>query len=100
MKKVILAAALMAVSASAQDVMWAPKGKPAQYRPPHKPHTKLADIKAKHGGKKAWRELVVDDPHLRSEWIFAPAGSNTPRMLHPDTRVGRAVWEGGVKFAM
>jgi len=100
MKKVILAAALMAVSASAQDVMWAPKGKPAQYRPPHKAHTKLADVKAKHDGAKTWRELVVDDQHLRSEWIFSPAGSNTPRMLHPDTRVWWVVWEGEVKFAI
>lgn len=49
--------------------LWAPKGR-SSYLPPHRPHTKLADLKAKHQGKSQWRELIVDDEHLRSEYLF------------------------------
>jgi mannose-6-phosphate isomerase-like protein (cupin superfamily) len=89
---------LVAAVACCGQVMWAPKGEPALYTAPHKPHTKLAEVKASHAGKKEWRHLVVDDDRLRSEWVYAQPGSNVPRQLHPDTRVWWVVQEGQVRF--
>ena len=95
--KAIVAAAILVLGASGQT-LWAPKGQPAQYTPPHKPHTKLPDLKARHAGKAEWRELIVNDEHLRSEYLFAKPGTKTPRMLHPDTRTWWVVMEGEVRF--
>ncbi|MGH9672374.1 MAG: cupin domain-containing protein [Bryobacteraceae bacterium] len=80
------------------QTFFAPKGEPGAYTPPHKPHTKIADLEAKHKGKQAWRELIVDDDHLRSEYVqAAPGGKVTPR-LHPDTRAWWVVLSGQVRF--
>ena len=35
------------------------------YVAPHKPHTKLADVLAKHKGQTDWVEPIVDDDNLR-----------------------------------
>ena len=78
--------------------LWAPKGAAAQYVLPHKPHTKLAELKASHQGKSDWRELIVNDEHLRSEYVSASPGKKTPRALHPDTRTWWVVMEGEVQF--
>jgi mannose-6-phosphate isomerase-like protein (cupin superfamily) len=93
----VLCLALLPMCAGAQE-LWAPKGKTAQYTVPHKPHIKLADLRAKHAGKQEWRELIVDDEHLRSEYILAKPGTKTPRSLHPDTRAWWVVMEGEVRF--
>ena len=92
-----LALACLAAPATSQ-VFYAPKGKPAQYTGPHRAHARLADLKAKHKGKTSWRELLVDDVHLRSEYIWAPPGTRHPRALHPDTREWWVVMEGEVRF--
>ncbi len=89
---------LFAVQAVKSQQLWAPKGAAGKYVPPHKPHTKLADLKAKHKGKSDWREVIVDDEHLRSEYIFARQGTRTPRAVHPDTRTWWVIIEGEVRF--
>ena len=94
---VIVWAAVLSVSAPAQ-VLWAPKPAPGKYVAPHKPHTKLADVKARHEGKPEWRELVVDDEHLRSEYIQSRPGSREPRQCHPDTRAWWVVLDGEIRF--
>jgi len=98
--RVSLAAALALGIAgpAAPQTLWAPKAKAARYTPPHKPHTKLADLKAKHKGQASWRELIVDDAHLRSEYVQAAPGTRHPRALHPDTRAWWVVLEGEVRF--
>ncbi len=94
---VFLVLTALASAAFAQTV-YAPKGKPGVYTPPHKPHTKIAEVKKKHAGHRAWRELVVNDEHLRSEYVqAAPAAKVSPR-LHPDTRIWWVVLEGQVRF--
>lgn len=80
------------------QVVYAPKGQPAHYTAPHKPHTKLAELKAKHKGQKQWRELIVDDKHLRSEYLFLPPGTKHPKAMHPDTREWWVVMDGEVRF--
>lgn len=99
MKKILLLAVLaIAASALLAQTVYAPKAFPAGYAPPHKPHTKLSELKAKHAGHKQWRELIVNDKHLRSEYVFAQAGYQHPRALHPDTRAWWVVMEGEVRF--
>lgn len=83
----------------AETPSWAPKAiVPTKYVPPHKPHTKLAEVKAAHVGQKEWRQLVVDDDHLHGEYIWSPAGAKTPRRFHPDTREWWVVLEGEIRF--
>ncbi|MBI3208848.1 MAG: cupin domain-containing protein, partial [Candidatus Solibacter usitatus] len=55
-------------------------------------------LKAKHKGQKQWRELIVNDPHLRSEYLFLSPGQGHPKALHPDTRAWWVVMEGEVRF--
>ncbi|MBL8213479.1 MAG: cupin domain-containing protein [Bryobacterales bacterium] len=98
MKPIFVALTLCGTAALTAQVFYAPKGKPAVYTGPHKAHTKLADLKAKHAGKKQWRELIVDDKHLRSEYLLLPPGYKHPKALHPDTRSWWVVMEGEVRF--
>jgi mannose-6-phosphate isomerase-like protein (cupin superfamily) len=89
---------VLALPARAED-FWAPKSTAkSKYVPPQRPHTKIAELKAKHQGEKAWRELIVDDKDLRSEYIYAAPGAKTPRAVHPDTRTWWVVLEGEVRF--
>jgi mannose-6-phosphate isomerase-like protein (cupin superfamily) len=94
----ILPVIALFVSASSGQELWAPKGQPGRYTPPHKPHTKLKDLLSKHAGRPEWRELIVDDDHLRSEYIQLRPGAKTPRALHPDTRTWWVVMDGQVRF--
>ena len=77
---------------------WAPKPlKAPGYTGIHKPWIKLADLKAKHKGQAAWRELLVNDGRLTAEYFAAPPGTRVSRRFHPDTRVWFAVVEGEVR---
>ncbi|MBI3208460.1 MAG: hypothetical protein HYZ37_06120, partial [Candidatus Solibacter usitatus] len=81
MKSTLRFAPVLMAAVVLGQTLYAPKGKPAQYTPPHKPHTKLSDLKAKHKGQKQWRELIVNDPHLRSEYLFLSPGQGHPKAL-------------------
>ena len=54
---------------------WAPKPAPFKYVAPNKPHTKLAEVKAKHKGQANWREEIVSDSLLHSDYIYSAPGS-------------------------
>jgi mannose-6-phosphate isomerase-like protein (cupin superfamily) len=78
---------------------WAPKPvEPTKYVPPHKPHTKLAQVRAAHAGQKDWSQVVVDDDYLHGEYILASPGSKTPRRFHPDTREWWVILDGQIRF--
>jgi mannose-6-phosphate isomerase-like protein (cupin superfamily) len=96
-RSTLLAIAVFATLAAGQEI-WAPKAQPGIYTPPHKPHTKLSDLRAKHAGSAHWRELIVNDEHLRSEYLQLAPGTKTPRALHPDTRTWWVVMDGQVRF--
>ena len=66
--------------------------------PPHKPHTKLADLKAKHKSDASWRETVVDDDHLHADYIASAPGTSVSRRFHPDTREWWIVMDGQLRF--
>jgi len=85
-------------SAAMGQTLYAPKGKAAVYTPPHRPHTKLSSLLEKHKGQRSWRELIVDDKHLRSEYLHMAPGEKHPRAMHPDTRAWWIVMQGEVRF--
>lgn len=78
---------------------WAPKPKqPTKYLPPHKPHTRLADLKAKHKAHANWKEVIVDDDHLNATYIFSAPGTKVSKRFHPDTREWWVVMDGQIRF--
>lgn len=78
---------------------WAPKPvEVPKYVPPHKPVTRLADLKKQHAGEANWRQVIVDDDTLHGEYIQSAPGTKISRRFHPDTREFWAVVEGKVKF--
>jgi mannose-6-phosphate isomerase-like protein (cupin superfamily) len=95
MKRLILFCCAASLSA---QMLWAPKSAPGKYEGPHKPITRFKELRAQHAGQKEWRQTIVDDELLRSEWIQLPPGARTPRVLHPDSRTWWVIQEGQVKF--
>jgi mannose-6-phosphate isomerase-like protein (cupin superfamily) len=77
---------------------WAPKYEPAKYPPGHRPHTKLADLRAKHKSKADWRETIVNDDYFRAEYISMAPGTKVSQRFHPDTRVWWIVMDGQIRF--
>jgi quercetin dioxygenase-like cupin family protein len=94
----LLGTALGWQSRPTETPSWAPKSEPAKYPPGHKPHTKLKDLLAKNQGKANWREVIVNDALLRSEYIMAAPGTKVPKRLHPDTREWWVVMDGQIRF--
>ena len=60
------------------------------WQPPMKPVTRLADVKAKHKGERAWRELVIHDENSRAFLVQEPAGARRERRLFPDSSLPRS----------
>ena len=82
-----------------EEPSWAPKPlKPTPWIPPNKPHTRLADLKAKFEGKSDWREVIVDDDHLHAEYIAMAPGTKVSKRFHPDTREWWAIMDGQIRF--
>ena len=80
---------------------WAPK--PTQLTPyvaPHKAHTKLADVLAKHRGQRSWREPVVDDKHMVATWIQMAPGEATKTQYMNDHRYSAIVWDGQIRVTI
>ena len=81
-----------------EQASWAPKPvEVPKYQPPHKPLTRIADLKKKHAGHADWRETIVDDPLLHGEYISLAPGGKVSRRFHPDTRTWWIVTEGQMK---
>jgi oxalate decarboxylase/phosphoglucose isomerase-like protein (cupin superfamily) len=99
--RLALSILLLSVLVSAQDaprVLFYPKPIVRDYKPPMKPVTRLADVKAKHKGQTTWRELVVDDGNMESFLVQEPVGTMYARHLYPDSATWFAVLEGQVRF--
>src|SRR5260370_7558068 len=83
------------------SLVWAPKPKNLPgYVAPHRPHTKLAELQAKHAGSDNWQEVIVDDDHLNAVYISSAPGTKTPRRFHPDTREWWVVRDGQIRFSI
>lgn len=102
MKTALVFAITLSGALAAQDnspLAWAPKPTTLpKYVAPHRPHTKLADLLAKHKGARDWREVVVDDDHLNGVYISSAPGTKTPKRFHPDTREWWIVMGGQIRF--
>ncbi len=68
------------------------------YVPPNKPHTKIADVKAKHKGQSNWREPVVKDGESLAEYVSAAPGTKLNPRLHPATPTLFVVFEGEMRW--
>ncbi len=86
-------------SGPSEQASWAPKPlEVPKYTPPHKPVTRLAELKKQHAGQTEWRQVIVDDDHLHGEYIQSAPGSKVSRRFHPDTREFWAVVAGQLRF--
>jgi mannose-6-phosphate isomerase-like protein (cupin superfamily) len=77
--------------------------KPSQLTPytaPHQPHTKLADVLAKNAGKPSWSVTVVDDAHLKAEYISMAPGESTPTRFYADNPAWWVVQDGQIRFSI
>lgn len=98
---VFLALSLAQGQSNRDIIAWAPKAtKPTAWTGPHKPRHIYAEMVARHKGQAAWSEVVVDDEHLRSEFIGSAPGTKTPRRVHPDTREWWVVTDGQIRFSI
>jgi mannose-6-phosphate isomerase-like protein (cupin superfamily) len=82
-------------------IVWSPKlATPPDWTPPHKPHTKLADLLAAHKGQADWVETIVDDETLHGQYISMGPGKTTPRRMNGDTREWWVIQDGQIRFAI
>ena len=77
-----------------------PKAKSAGWTGVHKPHTKLADVLAKHKGQADWAETIVDDESLFAQWVSMGPAKKTPRRMNGDTREWWIVQSGTLRFTI
>jgi mannose-6-phosphate isomerase-like protein (cupin superfamily) len=98
-KFLVAAIALISLAPAAEQPSWAPKPVSVpQYVAPHKPHTKLADLRAKHKSQSDWREEIVSDDLLHADYIQSQPGSKVTPRFHPDTREWWVVVAGKIRF--
>lgn len=77
-----------------------PKAKSPGWTGVHRPHTKLADVLARHKGEADWAETVVDDESLFAQWVSIGPGGKTPRRMNGDTREWWIVQSGSLRFTV
>jgi len=81
-------------------MMMSPKAKSAGWTGIHEPHTKIADVLARHKAEADWAETVVDDESLNAQWISLGPGNKTPRRMNGDTREWWIVRSGTLRFTI
>src|SRR5687768_15766076 len=81
-------------------VVLSPKAKSAGWTGVHKPHTKLADVLARHKGQADWAETIVEDESLFAQWVSMGPGKKTPRRMNGDTREWWIVQSGTLRFTI
>jgi mannose-6-phosphate isomerase-like protein (cupin superfamily) len=81
-------------------IVMSPKAKSGGWTGVHKPHTKIADVLARHKGQADWAETIVDDESLNAQWISMGPGKKTARRMNGDTREWWIVRSGTLKFTI
>jgi len=81
----------------APRVLFYPKPIVRDYKPPMKPVTRFADVKAKHKGQTTWRELVIEDGNSVAFFVQEPVGTKHERHMYPDSASWFAVLEGEIR---
>jgi len=104
-RRCLIATAIWAVSVAAVSTRIGAQGrnipalapKPAELTPytaPHKPHWKLSDVVAQNAGKQSWSVTVVDDAHLKAQYISMAPGESTPTRFYADNPAWWVVQDG------
>jgi mannose-6-phosphate isomerase-like protein (cupin superfamily) len=83
---------------AAKQEFWVQKTKVTTYVPPNKPHTRLADLKAKYKGQGAWKETVVKDGESQADYVSMVPGTKVSPRLHPATPTLFVVFEGEMRW--
>jgi mannose-6-phosphate isomerase-like protein (cupin superfamily) len=81
-------------------IMMSPKASSPGWTGVHRPHTKLAEVLARHKGQPDWAETIVDDESLNAQWISMGPGRKTPRRMNGDTREWWIVQSGTLRFTV
>lgn len=91
-----------ATGALAQTVRaWTPKPiELAPYEKGHVPHTKLSEVLAGKDPFKSWTHKVVDDKHLRAEYVGLKVGDATRPVRVADHQTAFIVWDGQIEFTI
>lgn len=77
--------------------------KPVELTPyvgPHRPHWVLSEVKNLHAGEPNWTQVVVDDAHLKAQYVSMAPGERTPTAFYADNRAWWVVVEGQVRFTI
>ena len=83
------------------QIVWSPKAAaPEGWTAPHRPHSKLSELLAKHNGRADWTETIVDDETLHADYISMAPSGKTPRRMNADTREWWAIQDGQVRFSI
>jgi mannose-6-phosphate isomerase-like protein (cupin superfamily) len=84
-----------------QTIALAPKSATlTPYTAPHKPHWKLSEILALNAGKQSWTTTVVDDAHLKAQYISMAPGESTPTKFYADNPAWWIVQDGQIRFTI
>ena len=70
----------------------------APYVPPNKPHTKLADAKAKHKNQATWKEPILRDKESHADYVSMGPGTKVSPRIHPATPTLFVVFEGEMRW--
>src|SRR5688572_30047744 len=70
----------------------------APYVPPNKPHTKIADVKAKHKNQATWKEAILRDKESHADYVSMAPGTKVSPRLHPATPTLFVVFEGEMRW--
>jgi len=81
-------------------IMMSPKATSPGWTGVHRPHTKLADVLARHTGQADWADTIVDDESLNARWISLGRGRKTPPRMNGDTREWWIVQSGTLRFTV
>jgi mannose-6-phosphate isomerase-like protein (cupin superfamily) len=83
------------------QLVWSPKAtKPGGWTAPHKAHTKLSEILAKHKGQADWIEPIVNDDTLHADYISMAPGKKTPKRMNADTVEWWVIQDGQIRFVI
>ena len=99
--RVLLALLLLTTAIAAQEkerVLYYPKPLVREYKPPMKPVTRLADVKARHKGHASWREPIINDGNSVSFMVQELPGARQERRLYADAPAWFVVLEGQIRF--
>jgi mannose-6-phosphate isomerase-like protein (cupin superfamily) len=96
-----LAAQVHAPAAQPQAVeAWAPRPAQRPYIEPNRPHTKFADIQARHRGQSDWADVVALTDDFAAAYISMGPGKKTERIFYADDRTFFIVRGGSIRFTI